>query len=111
MEGPPIGQNRYARDQAPGHSPAGGASQSEHTPEKQQSGRGDTHSLGDREAEQGSERTQRYVEEDVLPLAGNPQPGRMPPLDQLSQPGVVQMASEVSGFDVTMPETRRDQDE
>src|ERR1700724_2459190 len=103
MERPPIGQNRYARDQAPAHSPAGGASQSEHTPEKQQSGRGDTHSLGDREADQGAEPTQRYVKEDVLPLAGDPESGRMPLLDLLSQPGVVQMASEVSGFDVTMP--------
>ncbi len=46
------------------------------------------------------------IEQDIVPLPGNVKPRRLPALNQLREPRIVNVAGEVAGFDAPMPKTR-----
>ena len=62
--------------------------------------------LGSEKPEQAA---QKQVEQDVGGLRGHDQPLRAAALDQLRQPGVVNVAGEVAGLNARLPVTGRQQ--
>src|SRR5271156_4710336 len=55
-----------------------------------------------------SERAEQEIEERVVPARCEPQAGGVAMADQLCKPGVVQMAAQIAGSDVAMPENGRE---
>src|SRR5262249_37640813 len=60
--------------------------------------RRESHDIGDVQ--------QRHIEKHVVPLASNVQTRCLPLADQLRQPGVVDVASQIPSFDALVPQAR-----
>src|SRR5256885_146100 len=52
---------------------------------------------------------EKHVEQNVIPLARDDQPGYLMTLDQLREPRIVNMAAQIASLNARMPKTRREQ--
>jgi len=53
---------------------------------------------------------EQEVEEDVVPLPDDVNAGGSSLLDKFGEPGIVDVAAEIAGFDVAVPEARNDEE-
>ena len=87
-----------------------GADEREDAPEENQHAERYGDFFGEPEAEEVREVEQPEIEEDVAELAREIEAGGLAFFDQLGEPRVVEVAAEVAGFDVAMPEAWQEQD-
>jgi len=88
----------------PGRAAGSHGDQSEDAPEEEENTEGDRDFFSGRDAKAIGERQQQQIEEDVLPLPDRINARGSSLLDELGEPSVVDMATEITGFDVAVPE-------
>jgi hypothetical protein len=103
VEDPAVGQHGDADEQVP--RPAAGhfADEGEGPPYEYQNGNGDGDSLGRFRSHQTVQPAEHQIEQQVGGLAGNGQALQSPGIDQLRQPGVVDVAGEIAGLEAGLP--------
>lgn len=106
MEGVAVGKHRETRSEKPGRAGRDGLEEGEESPKKDEDAKGDGEFFGESEAEEFGEVEEKQVEEDVVPLAGEVEAGGSSLLDELCEPGVVDVAAKVASFDMAVPEAR-----
>ena len=94
------------RSEEPRRAAADGFHEGENSPEEDQDAEGDGDFFGGGEAESFGEIEEQEIEEDVVPLPDGVNAGSFALLHELREPGVVDVAAEIAGFDVGMPEAR-----
>jgi len=81
------------------------------TPQKKnQDARGDGEDLRGVPAEESCRLFECNVEQNVVPLAGDIDAGSLAMLSQLGEPGVVDMAAQISGLNVGVPDAWNEQE-
>ena len=103
VEDPAIGQHGDADQQVPG--PAAGhlGDEGERPPHENQDGDGDGDALRRFRSHQTVQPAEHQIEQQVGGLAGNGQTLHAPGIDQLRQPGVVDVAGEIARLQAGLP--------
>jgi len=84
--------------------------ETENAPEENQDARGDGEDLRGVPAEESCRLFECNVEQNVVPLAGDIDAGSLAMLSQLGEPGVVDMAAQISGLNVGVPDAWNEQE-
>jgi prolyl oligopeptidase len=82
--------------------------QGEEAPKENEDAKGDGDFFSGGEAKEFGEMKEKEVEKDIVPLPNRVNAGGSSLLDELREPGVVQVAAEITGFDVGVPEARKE---
>src|SRR5208283_1602199 len=104
VEDEAVGEHGEERREEPGRAACGNGNDGEEAPEEEEDAKGDGDFLSGGDAEEIGERKEQEIEEDVMPLPDGVHAGGSSLLDELGEPGVVDVAAEITGFDVGMPE-------
>jgi len=88
----------------PGRAARGDGHEGEDAPEEEENAEGDGDFFCGGDAEEIGERKEKEIEEDVIPLPDGVNAGGSSLLDELGEPGVINVAAEVTGFNVVVPE-------
>ncbi len=104
VEDEAVGKHGEERREKPGRAARGDGNEGEDAPEKEEDAEGDGDFFSGSDAEEIGERNEQEIEEDVMPLPDGVDAGGRSLLDELRKPGVVDVAAEITGFDVGMPE-------
>ena len=99
-----VGEHGKERREEPGRAARGDGHESEDAPEEEEDAEGDGDFFSGGDAEEIGERKEQEIEKDVVPLPDGVDAGGSSLLDELGKPGVVDVAAEITGFDVGMPE-------
>src|SRR5208337_930599 len=104
MEDVAVGEHAEERCEEPGRAARGDGDEGEDAPEEEEDAEGNGDFFGRADAEEIGERKEEKIEEDVFPLPDGIDAGGSSLLDELGEPGVVDVAAEITGFDVVVPE-------
>lgn len=104
MEDVAVGEHGEEGREEPGRAASGDGEESEDAPEEEKDAEGDGDFFGGGDAEVIGERKEEEIEEDVFPLPDGIDTGSNSLLDELGEPGVVDMAAKIAGLDVAVPE-------
>jgi hypothetical protein len=104
VEDEAVGKHGEERREEPWRAASGDGNEGEEAPEEEEDAKGDGDSFRGVDAEEIGERKEQEIEENVMPLPDGVHAGGSSLLDELGEPGVVDVAAEVTGFDVGMPE-------
>jgi hypothetical protein len=99
-----VGEHGEERREEPGRTACGNGNEGEDAPEEEEDTKSDSSFFGGGDAEEIGERKEQEIEEDVFPLPDRVDAGGSSLLDELGKPGVVDVAAEITGFDVVVPE-------
>jgi len=104
MEDVAVGEHGEERREEPRGAARGDGDEGEDAPEEEEDAEGDGDFFGRGDNEEIGEREEKKIEEDVFPLPDGIDAGGSSLLDELGEPGVVDVAAEITGFDVVVPE-------
>jgi len=104
VEDEAVGEHGEERREEPGRAVRSNGDEGEEAPEKEEDAKGDGDFFSGSDAEEIGERKEQEIEENVMPLPDGVHARGNSLLDELGDPGVVDVAAEVTGFDVGMPE-------
>ena len=93
-------------DEEPRRVAADGFHEGEKSPEENQDAERNGDFFGGDEAESFGEIEEQKIEEDIVPLPDGVNAGSFALLHELREPGIVDVAAEIAGFDVGVPEAR-----
>jgi hypothetical protein len=99
-----VGEHGEERREEPGRAARGDGDQGEDAPEEEEGAEGDGDFFGGGDAEKIGEGEEKKIKENVFPLPDGIDAGGSSLLDELGEPGVVDVAAEITGFDVVVPE-------
>jgi hypothetical protein len=104
VENVAVAEHGEERREEPGRMARGNGDEGEDAPEEEENGKSDSNFFGSGDAEEIGERKEQEIEEDVFPLPDGVDAGSNSLLDELGEPGVVDVAAQITGFDVVVPE-------
>ena len=99
-----VGEHGEKWREEPRRAARGGGDESKAAPEEEEDAKSDSDFFGGGNAEEIGERKEEEIEDDVFPLPDGIEAGGSSLLDELGKPGVVDVAAEITGFDVGVPE-------
>jgi len=99
-----IGKHGEKWREEPRRAAGGYGDEGEYAPEKEEDAESDGDFFCGGDAEEIGEREEEKIEEDVFELPDGVEAGGSSLLDELGEPGVVNVAAEITGFDVAVPE-------
>jgi len=100
-----VGQHSDAWGKEPGRTAGNRLHKKEKSPEENEDTEGNGEFFSEGETEGFGKEGKEQIEEDVVPLPNEVDAGGFSLVDELRKPGVVDMAAEVAGFDMGVPET------
>src|SRR6185437_6765820 len=103
MEDPAVGEHRNAGQQVPGPASGGGGDEGEGSPDERQHGDRNRDALREFGAYGAEKRVQQKVEQDVGGLADDDQALELAALNQLREPGIINMTGKIAGLDARLP--------
>lgn len=101
-----VGEHGDERGGQPGRIAGGRSGKGKNSPEENKNAEADSDFLGGEKAEDFGEIEEHEVEENVVPLPDDVDAGGSSLLNELCEPGVVDMAAKIAGFNVSVPEAR-----
>jgi len=99
-----IGKHGEEWREVPRRAAGGGGDEGENAPEEEENAESDGDFFCGGDAEEIGKGEKEEIEEDVLALPDRIEAGGSSLLDELGEPGVVDVAAEITGFDVVVPE-------
>ena len=99
-----VGEHGEGGREEPRRSRGDGVHEGEEAPKENEDAEGDGEFFGEGETEEIGEMEEEQIEEDVVPLRDDVNAGGFALVDELGEPGVVEVAAEIAGFNVAMPE-------
>jgi hypothetical protein len=99
-----VGEHGEEWSEEPRRAARGNGHEGEEAPEEEEDAEGDGDFFSGGDAEQIGESKEKEIEKNVVPLPDSVDAGGSSFLDELGKPGVVDVAAEITGFDVGMPE-------
>src|SRR5438445_5117831 len=106
VECPTVGEHCQARQQKPRWTPRNGSNERKRAPEEDEHAERYQDLLRRREPKQISKLQKEKIKQDIVPLPGEIKPRRLPALNQLREPRVVNMTGKVAGFNPGVPKAR-----
>lgn len=104
MEDVAVGEHGDERGDDPGRVAGSRSGEGESAPEKSEYAEGDGDFFGGEETDNFGEIVEHEIEEDVVPLPDGVESGGFSLMNEFDKPSVVEMAAEIAGFNVRVPE-------
>ena len=109
VENVAVGEHGKQRSEKPGWAAGRSPGEGEQAPEKDEDAEGCGDLFRQGESQEFGCIKKNQIEEDVVVLSNEIKAGSLALFDQLSEPSVIDVAAQIAGFDVAMPEARDQQ--